>query len=102
MKRARDRAKAHYNNKLDKITWQEYLSGSVSSSKEEFNINNTIHFILQNRSKISNAGLPTLEVIEECRGCGYNVPSGEKCLKLTLSDGDSLISDVYFCTKCTK
>lgn len=104
MKRARDRAKANYNNKLDKITWEEWLSGSVSTAKQsdKFNINNTIHYILGNRSIISNAGLPTLDTITECRGCGDYISSGEQCLKITLSEGDSLISHVHFCNNCTK
>ena len=44
MRSAKDRGKKRdYNNKLDKITWKEYLTGSVSSSKQDIVLNNTLH-----------------------------------------------------------
>ncbi len=103
MRKAKDRSISSYNTDLDKITWKEYQDGGVSTSKQqEYGINNTIHFILGNRSNISNAGLPTIDNIIGCKGCGCHMTKGEKCLKLTLSEGDSLISHVYFCSDCTR
>ena len=98
------RGRKAYNNKLDKITWKEMEMGGVSESKAStsFKLNDTLHFILTNRSIISHASLPNLTEARECKGCGCTVPYGEQCLKLSLSKDGETKNDAYFCNNCTK
>ena len=88
-----------YDNKLDRLTWKEYITGGTTKSNVNVDLSNVIYFILTNRTHITNATLPHLEEEKVCKGCECSISRGENCLKITLDDDDD---DAYYCYNCTK
>lgn len=102
MKRKKETDNEKYHPNLDIVTWKEY-ENDVSENKIDLKLNNTLQFILTNRTSISHASISNTETDCECKNCGNIIEPKDICLRLYISDGDSENdTTVFFCERCTK